>query len=259
MAWRLAKSLATLQGELDRAYPSRTKPDWALGDASHQARPSDHNPNAAGVVCAIDIRQGGIDLAEVAEQIRRNNPRPVKYVIYNRRIWSRARNAEGWRRYTGPNPHTAHMHVSVGVGPDGRSTGPYDDTSSWGIAARTGGLMALPRKGDEGDEVEVVQRMLAALGYDIGEDSAGKPLYDGIYGDATERAVKAFRNDHLSGDDWGGASVTPWTFYRLVREVGALDGGKPGPRGPAGPPGPPGKDGKTPTKISISGDVIEVE
>jgi hypothetical protein len=33
----------------------------------------------------------------------------VKYVIWNRYIWSPSR---GWRRYHGPSPHTDHVHVS---------------------------------------------------------------------------------------------------------------------------------------------------
>lgn len=36
----------------------------------------------------------------------------ITYVIYNRRIWSVARSGEGWRRYTGVNPHTDHVHLS---------------------------------------------------------------------------------------------------------------------------------------------------
>src|SRR5690554_7976273 len=82
-------------------------------------------------------------------------------LIFNRRIASKG---GGWRAYHGSNPHTSHVHVSVGVGPDGRSTGPYDDTSPWGLASTSGGIMALPRRGDEGDEVEVIQRMLVAAG-----------------------------------------------------------------------------------------------
>lgn len=36
------------------------------------------------------------------------------------------------RNYTGSDPHTSHIHVSVGVGSDGQSTQPYDDrTPPW--------------------------------------------------------------------------------------------------------------------------------
>lgn len=35
----------------------------------------------------------------------------VMYVIWNRRIWG-AYNSTGWRTYTGPVPHTDHVHIS---------------------------------------------------------------------------------------------------------------------------------------------------
>jgi hypothetical protein len=34
------------------------------------------------------------------------------YIIWNKRIWSSYRQAEGWRPYTGYDPHTSHMHIS---------------------------------------------------------------------------------------------------------------------------------------------------
>jgi hypothetical protein len=38
----------------------------------------------------------------------------IQYVIWNRRIWSAYRADEGWRRYSGPSPHTDHVHLSFG-------------------------------------------------------------------------------------------------------------------------------------------------
>jgi hypothetical protein len=49
----------------------------------------------------------------------------VTYVIYNREIYSKARAAEGWRKYTGDNPHTKHMHVSV------KASLRTDNTTPW--------------------------------------------------------------------------------------------------------------------------------
>jgi hypothetical protein len=36
----------------------------------------------------------------------------IKYVIWNRHIWSVARKGEGWRPYSGLSPHTDHVHIS---------------------------------------------------------------------------------------------------------------------------------------------------
>jgi hypothetical protein len=211
MSWRTAKSILTLVSELDKAYPKRTKPDWIIGDAAHRSRASDHNPNAANVVCAIDVREGNIDLGRVAEAIRKRNPKAVKYVIFNRRIWSKARNTEGWRPYTGKNPHTTHMHVSVGEGPDGKSTGPYDDTGAWGVASggsgggsggsgqyedyakgakpasRTiGAFETRPRSA--GDDVKDLQRVLNTW-----YPKLTKLSVDGYFGPKTAERVKYFQ------------------------------------------------------------------
>jgi hypothetical protein len=135
MAWRLARSLVVLRNETRELFPGTTV--WDIGDPAHQASDSDHNPNeCCDVVCATDtLPNAGLNLAWFAERVREagigGHPAP-KYVIYNRRIASRTRNWI-WRPYGGSNPHTGHVHVSVGVGPDGRSTGPYDNTSPWGL------------------------------------------------------------------------------------------------------------------------------
>jgi hypothetical protein len=132
MAWRLARSLDVLRDEVRTLHPG-TRVD-TIGNEEHQDDASDHNPNPAGVVCAADFfPDRGLNLARFAEQVRNPNHPAVKYVIFNRRIWSKSRNAEGWRDYDGDNPHTGHVHVSVGIGPDGRSTGPYDNPAPWGL------------------------------------------------------------------------------------------------------------------------------
>ena len=37
----------------------------------------------------------------------------VMYVIWNKKIWSSYNVAAGWRPYTGADPHTGHMHISL--------------------------------------------------------------------------------------------------------------------------------------------------
>lgn len=124
---RIAKSLLVLGEEVHALSPLTTL--YFYDDTVHVD--SDHDPNPAGVVCAIDIMAGhGLDLQWLADQILlRRNP-DLKYVIYNRRIASAASGWK-WRDYTGKNPHTDHIHASVGAGPDGYSKQPYDDTDKW--------------------------------------------------------------------------------------------------------------------------------
>lgn len=111
--WYLAASLIALGNEINRAWPRRsTASDGAIGDASHQARKSDHNPDwdAGGVVRAIDIDVHGIDAPAVVKALI-GDPR-VWYVIYDHYIYSVTYN---WakRPYDGADPHTGHIHVSI--------------------------------------------------------------------------------------------------------------------------------------------------
>jgi hypothetical protein len=112
---RIAKSLDTLRAQVNIAYPGRSKSsDGWIGDAAHRARKSDHNPNQAGVVQALDITHDpahGLDAGKLAQSLLDSHDERIKYVISNRRIgyssdWQ-------WRPYSGTNAHTQHCHVSV--------------------------------------------------------------------------------------------------------------------------------------------------
>lgn len=134
MAWEIAPSLKVLRDQINKAYPKRNKAsDGVIGDAAHAKTASDHNPNAQGVVCAFDITHdpsNGFDADKFAET-QRKNPHPnLKYMVWNKRICSR-KYGWTWRPSSG---HTSHIHVSVGVGSDGKSApGTYENTTSWNI------------------------------------------------------------------------------------------------------------------------------
>lgn len=214
MSWRLATSLEVLKDELDKKYGDRLA-DWTIGDQSHAERWSDHNPNANDVVCAMDIREGEdvseTELDRVAEHLRKQIGKhpAIKYVIYERQIagsWTGGK----WRDYNGVNAHLEHIHVSVGVGRDGRSTGPYDSKASWGIASvprkkpKNGGegdstnskhtrwttwFRGKPgsrtcKRWDKGNDVKFLQRY-------IGRKKCGPD--DGLFGPKTERGVKWYQ------------------------------------------------------------------
>ena len=177
MAWRLANSLVKLRDQVNAAYPNRNKAsDGTIGDAAHRASASDHNPNSAGVVCAMDITnspQTGFDVHALADRLRVNRHPDLKYIISNRRI-AGAWTGWAWAPYNGSNPHSSHAHFSVGRGNDGQSTPPYDDTTAWAI----GGSTTPPKGGKSNDQVasEVIngqwgngddrRNALTAAGYD---------------------------------------------------------------------------------------------
>jgi hypothetical protein len=133
VSWRIAPALETLRAEINRAAPDRSKvSDGGIGDVAHSARVSDHNPcKCCGTVCARDFTNdpaGGLDAEALARWlVERLDPR-VKYVIWNRRIASGVKQAHPpgvWRRYTGADPHTGHLHLSV-------RHDLANDTSAWG-------------------------------------------------------------------------------------------------------------------------------
>lgn len=125
----LAPCLRNLFGEIDAVWPGRDRrTDGWIGDAAHQARQSDHNPDSRGIVHAIDIDKDGINPLYVVEQCISEN-RPTEYVIWDRQIWSRSRDFRP-RAYTGSNPHTDHIHVSIRYGTHWESADWH-----WGIAS----------------------------------------------------------------------------------------------------------------------------
>jgi len=129
-SWRVAKSLDTLLGQLNSAFPKRSKKsDGSVGDLAHASRASDHNPNASGVVTARDFTHdpaGGLDCNWLAAQLVASKDPRIKYVIWNRRIWNAK---SGWVAYRGSNPHDKHLHLSVSVQP-----GWFDSTLPWSFA-----------------------------------------------------------------------------------------------------------------------------
>lgn len=113
MGWYLAPSLIALRAETNKRWPNRDhRSDGSIGDASHSARISDHNPDwdDGGVVRATDTDIDGIDVGLFLRSTI--GDQRVQYVIHNRRIYSRTWGFTS-RVYIGSNPHTAHIHVSL--------------------------------------------------------------------------------------------------------------------------------------------------
>ena len=103
--------------------PKRSKvSDGLLPSKAHiKASPnSDHNTGLA--VDLTHDSKAGIDCAEIFEKLKEDNR--VSYLIFNKKIWSRDKAKSGNRPYTGSNPHTKHLHISIN--PD-----LANDTSPW--------------------------------------------------------------------------------------------------------------------------------
>lgn len=118
--WRLAPSLVRLIEETDRLYPKRSKrSDGSIGDTSHQARPSDHNPDR-GWVDAVDITdddKSGCDVDLLVKHLVATKDPRVSYLIHKGTIWkgypNRGLAPFTPQVYTGPNAHRLHAHISI--------------------------------------------------------------------------------------------------------------------------------------------------
>lgn len=134
-SWRLAKSLEKLRDQVNTAYPDRSKKsDGTIGDAAHAATKSEHNPDANGVVRALDITDDqahGLSASWLAEVLRASQDPRILYIISNRRIASSyAAGGQApwtWRPYNGLNAHQSHVHISVVAGKAA------DSTKAWAI------------------------------------------------------------------------------------------------------------------------------
>lgn len=124
MAWRLAGSLIQLREQCNLTAGLREKShDGTIGDAAHSSRKSDHNPDGAGVVRAIDITDddSGVwyrdqfDVTALCRMVEVYRFPLMKYMIHRGRIMSGNSGPSPWewRKYTGPNGHFAHAHFSV--------------------------------------------------------------------------------------------------------------------------------------------------
>lgn len=77
------------------------------GWRAHGSVPGSDHPKGLALDFMIKNRSQGSNLA--SDVIRSYKQWNVKYVIWNRMIWSPQK---GWRKYSGPSDHTDHVHVS---------------------------------------------------------------------------------------------------------------------------------------------------
>lgn len=204
-SWHLAPSLDKLFEEVNARWPRRSKAsDGTIGDAAHSSRVSQHNPDKNGIVRAADITVKGIAKQEVLDALIGDSR--VWYVIHDRKIYSRTHD---WKpqRYTGTNPHTAHIHVSLILD----SATAANSRKSWGIFPA--GAKAEPKpiepgsrtvsEGSEGSDVKVLQKAVGTKA-------------DGIYGPLTTRAVKIYQKAHGLAPD---GIVGRHTWRKILAEL----------------------------------------
>lgn len=200
----LAKSLVKLLAQIDAFAPNRKK-DWDGSIASaehHQQNPTSDHEIRNGVVRALDITHDpahGVNVQQIADQIRLSGDRRVSYLIHNGKISNPDIQNWAWRnRNKGADDHTHHLHVSV-------KEAFQDDVAEWKIKKTDGGSAVqqfpLLLKGSQGAYVRELQQLL-----DIHAD--------GNFGDDTLAAVKEFQKERGLVVD---GEVGPATWQALFR------------------------------------------
>jgi hypothetical protein len=189
----LAPSLARARTAVNTRWPGRDKrSDGWIGDQAHQARTSDHNPAASGVVRALDLDKDGLHVPTVLAAFILHGA--TRYVIHRRKIYH-VDNLFKPKAYTGANPHEGHIHVSIE-----HSKQAENWSGGWAPISST---YAFPNihKGMDGEWARRLQGYLNGHGASL--------AVDGRFGDATEKALIAFqRAKKLDPDGWAGAQVS---------------------------------------------------
>ena len=176
----LIPCLVQLRAEFDALAPGRSRAsDGWIGDAAHAAETSDHNPDETGAVPihdadkinevhAIDVDNAGpwpdgVSMETIVQHLlarcRYGEETRLRYVIYNRRIWSASR---GWNteRYTGASAHTEHAHFSASYDNNLEAT-----TASWHLED----LVALSADDKTWIEATVSRLVTAAVDKRVGD------------------------------------------------------------------------------------------
>jgi len=178
----LTPGMKNLGNQINRVFINRDgTSDGAIGDYAHQQGKSGHNPDDTShhnaewdsdsdnipEVRAIDVDSNlgdEVSAQALVDHIRKlpNVGTVLRYIIYNRKIYSAS---NGWnpQPYTGPSPHTEHIHFS------GQYSNAADSNTSFNYK-----LEDIPMALNAADKTWIIQQINAAVSGV--KTSVGNPL-----------------------------------------------------------------------------------
>lgn len=225
MAWVVVPNLQELLDQLNKRFPNRDKSsDGSIGDTSHQASSSSHNPDKTGSpehrdgdskdeVRARDfdkdLKDSSVTMEDVVQHLvklaRAGGLPYLRYLIFNKRIWHKSDGFQT-RTYTGKNKHEGHLHAN--------SDFTQAADSATGVNYRLGDLGKKPttppkptpkppaaakvyKEGDKGGEVRKIQdffrRVFPSYRNDVSVKRGQVITVDGDFGKQTTAWVKEFQ------------------------------------------------------------------
>ena len=242
MAWFVVPNLNELLDQLNVRFPARDKSsDGSIGDTSHQASSSSHNPDRSGNPeyrdgdAADEVRARDFDadlrdpLGVTAEMVvqhivtmaRAGRLPHLRYVIFNKRIWTKSSGFKT-QAYTGKNPHDKHFHVNSDFTQAADTARGVD----WALNEIAAGVPNPPvaghrtlKQGMSGDDVRHVQQFLRShfpsYRYYMTYLPGTLLSVDGSFGPQTTAWVKEFqRRTSLTRDGIvGPATLTKMRKY----------------------------------------------
>jgi hypothetical protein len=216
--WVLIPCLKALFAEFNRLAPSRGKAgDGSIGDTAHQQTVSDHNPDETGSVPihdadkinevhAIDVdnnlNESDLSMERVVQHVlgrcRAGTEKRLRYVIYNRRIWSASAD---WvqKSYPGASPHTEHAHFSASYDKNLEAS-----TASWRLEDIPVALTAADKTWITNTIVAQTQKAIAAR-----LDEIAKAVLIDYRLAGTETPGSTYQRSlyDLTGDVWSAAMI----------------------------------------------------
>ena len=178
MGWSLAKSLDVLRAQVDKAMPKRSKgSDGTIGDARHQAEASDHNPNSHDIVCAWDCTATPKDAWAKPLAVEIAADERCHYSIFNGVFYH---HGKAPAHYTGSDPHTNHVHVSIN-----QSASSWNSTKAWSLS-----VFAPAAKPPVAPATSRSLKVTATV-------SGGKPTTAGLYKDDLKTLIITLPHDTL--------------------------------------------------------------
>lgn len=116
--WVAVHAIKALGRDVEAIAPAPSLQDGIVASRVHdQVNPtSDHSPDVAGRVRAIDFGGTNAQLTRWSENLRLSRDSRIRYVIFEDRMFSfcekRGHEPYTWRPYS-RTPHDKHIHVSV--------------------------------------------------------------------------------------------------------------------------------------------------